>query len=235
MNTKYKHESILLFSSGLDSFIAWHYLGKPPALFCDARQSYVAKELHAVKLLARRCRMRLYVDRTLDLSSWEQRDYYIPYRNVFFAMVASLYAPSIYLIGIKGDRVDDNNPRATALMGSFLNHFNSNSILKITSPFYRMSKSQTVRWYIRQGLPVRDLLATRSCYDKSTAAQCGRCPSCFRRWVALEHNGIREHYDAPPWLWSGVGTYLRKMKAGSYDPQRTRETMEVLRRFRTIS
>ncbi len=227
-----KHKSILLLSGGLDSFIAWHYLNCPPVLFIDAGQSYVRKELKSVKNIASKYkRMELHIDNSLHLSRWEEKNHYIPYRNVLFSMVASLYAQKVYLIGVKGDSVDDNNPKATKLMSNFFLNFNDNKKTVVTSPFYHMSKSQVVRWYVKQGLPVKNLLLTRSCYDRNTLGQCGRCGSCFRRWVALENNNIKEKYDSPPWKWSEVKHYVSKMKAGLYDQDRVEETFFALRKY----
>ncbi len=227
-----KDKSILLFSGGLDSFIAWHYLDYPPVLFMNAGQSYAKKELETVEyFLQRNKNMKLEIDNSLNLSGWEEKNYYIPYRNVLFSMVGSLYAPKVYLIGIKGDSVDDNNSIATELMSKFFINFNHNKNIVITSPFYKKSKSQIVRWYLQQKLPIKELLRTRSCYDKNSPGQCGRCASCFRRWVALENNNIKEEYDSPPWEWAEVKSYIRKMKAGLYDRERTEETLRALKKY----
>jgi 7-cyano-7-deazaguanine synthase in queuosine biosynthesis len=227
-----KNKSILLFSGGMDSFIAWHYLKYPPVLFLNAKQSYIEKEIKTVKYFSRKYKkMKLYIDNSLNLSKWEEGNFYIPYRNIFFAMIASLYAPEIYLIGIKGDRVDDNNLNASRLMSKFLLNFNENKNINVSSPFYKMTKSNLVKWYINNKLPVGDLLKTRSCYNKKTMNQCGQCNSCFRRWVALENNGIKEKYDSPPWKWKGAKKYIRKMKAGLYDKERTEETFLALKKY----
>jgi 7-cyano-7-deazaguanine synthase in queuosine biosynthesis len=227
-----KHKEILLFSGGMDSFIAWHYLKYPPVLFLDAKQSYISKEIKAVKYFSRKYeKMKLKIDNSLDLSLWEEVNHYIPYRNIFFVMIASLYAPKIYLVGIKGDRVDDKSPKANKLMSKFLLNFNKNKSIEVASPFYGMSKSDLVKWYIDKNLPIGDLLKTRSCYSKKTMNQCGRCSSCFRRWVALENNNIHEDYDSPPWKWKGAKEYVEKMKAGLYDKERTEETFSALRKY----
>lgn len=225
-------ERILLFSGGLDSFIAWHYLNYPPVLFMKAGQSYESKEFATVKYFSSRYKnMELHIDESINVSSWEEPNDYIPYRNVFFTMVASLYAPLVYLVGIRGDSVDDNNPAATNNMGRFYNNFNHNESVKITSPFYEMSKSQIIRWYLKSGLSQNDLLRTRSCYDNRSKNQCGKCGSCFRRWVAFENNGIKERYDSPPWQWGEAANYIQKMKIGLYDPLRTEETLLALRKY----
>ena len=227
-----KNKNILLFSGGLDSFIAWHYLNYPPVLFMDAGQSYAKKELETVEYFAQKYKnMKIEINISLNLSRWEEKNHYIPYRNVLFSMIGSLYAPQIYLVGIKGDSVDDNNPTAAKLMSKFFINFNYNKNIIITSPFYQKSKSQIVRWYLKQEFPVKELLRTRSCYDKDSQGQCGKCGSCFRRWVALENNNIKEEYDSPPWEWAEVKTYIRKMKAGLYDKGRAAETLYALKKY----
>lgn len=227
-----KNKNILLFSGGLDSFIAWHYLNYPPVLFMNAGQSYAKKELETVEYFAQKYKnMKLEINDSLNLSRWEEKNYYIPYRNVLFSMIGSLYAPMIYLVGIKGDSVDDNNPTATKLMSKFFINFNYNKNIIITSPFYQKSKSQIVKWYLKQKFPIQELLRTRSCYDKNSQGQCGKCGSCFRRWVALENNNIKEEYDSPPWEWVEVKIYIKKMKAGLYDKERTEETLYALKKY----
>lgn len=228
-------KEILLFSGGLDSYIAWHYLHKPPVLFFDAKHSYGEKELATVTHFAtRHTEMQLEIDRTLDLSSWEKADFYIPYRNVLFTMIGSLYAPKVHLIGIKGDSVNDNNLEATKRMAEFYNHFDPEAPITVTSPFYEMTKTQIIEWYAKQGLPIEDLIRTRSCYDKSVEGQCGRCGSCFRRWVAFENNGISENYVSPPWEWQQVDKYIEDMKQGRYDEARTEETLKALSKFSEV-
>ncbi len=62
---------ILLFSAGLDSFPAWHRLGKPPALYFDIRHHFRDQELASVQALATRHQMDLTISGELDLSAWD--------------------------------------------------------------------------------------------------------------------------------------------------------------------
>ena len=230
-----KHNEILLFSGGLDSYIAWHYLNKPPVLFFDAKHSYANKELKTVTHFANRHpEMILEIDHTLNLEPWEKADFYIPYRNVLFTMIGSLYASKVHLIGIRGDSVNDNNPEATKKMAEFYNLFDPEAPIEVSSPFYDMTKTKIVEWYLKQGLPVEDLTRTRSCYDKNTDGQCGKCGSCFRRWVAFENNGVTEKYDSSPWEWEAVDRYIEDMKQGKYDQYRTEETLQALSNYRKV-
>ena len=56
------------------------------------------------------------------------------------------------------------------------------------------TKAQLVAEYLRAWPP--DLLyETVSCYD--AGGFCGRCQSCFRRWIAMSANGLEEEYGSP--------------------------------------
>jgi 7-cyano-7-deazaguanine synthase len=110
---------ILLFSAGLDSFPAWHRLGKPPALYFDIRHHFRDQELASVEALATRHQMDLTISDELDLSAWDtpQGDL-IPFRNVLLAMLAALRADVIWCVGVKGDHTADKSPEAFARMST---------------------------------------------------------------------------------------------------------------------
>src|SRR4051794_5568690 len=95
---------VLLFSAGLDSFPAWHRLGKPPAMYFDLVHRYSRQELAAVNALAVRCDIDVTISEELDLSAWEADNAIIPMRNVYLAMLAANYADTIWCVGVKGDR-----------------------------------------------------------------------------------------------------------------------------------
>ena len=97
------------------------------------------------------------------------------------------------------------------------------------SPFFEMTKTDMVSWYINRGEDPKLLLATRSCFG-ILHDPCGKCGACFRRWVALTNNGLEEEYVYPITEWEGIPHYIEKMKAGQYDPKRTEETFRALRR-----
>ena len=216
---------ILLFSAGLDSFPAWHYLGRPPALYFDIRHHFQEQELAAVNDLAGRCQMDLTISTELDLSAWDtpQGDL-IPFRNVLLAMLAALRADVIWCAGVKGDHADDKSPEAFAAMSEMLTRFAARPV-RVDSPFWEMTKTDVVAWYLREGLPAQDLLATFSCLTPGSRTEhCGRCPSCLRRWIALANNGVTGHFAADPWRWERVTSYyVPAMRDGTYPQHRAEE------------
>jgi len=221
---------ILLFSAGLDSFPAWHRLGKPPALYFDIRHHFREQELATVRALATRHEMDLTISDELDLSAWDtpQGDL-IPFRNVLFAMLAALRADVIWCAGVKGDHAADKSPEAFARMSATLTEFAGRPV-RVDSPFWQLTKTEVVAWYIQGGLPVEDLLRTFSCLTPGGRLEhCGRCPSCLRRWIALVNNGIDGDFAADPWQWERVSTYyVPAMRDGAYPPHRAEEFRQAM-------
>src|SRR5699024_4053388 len=147
-----------------------------------------------------------------------------PLRNVYLAMLASRHADTIWCVGVKGDHTLDKSPGAFARMSTFLSEFAGRPI-RVDSPFWEMTKTDIVAWYLKKGLPVENLLATFSCMRPHThRVHCGRCPSCLRRWIALANNGLDAPFAAPPWEWGRVSSYyIPAMAKGTYPDHRAPE------------
>jgi 7-cyano-7-deazaguanine synthase len=222
---------ILLFSAGLDSFPAWHFLGKPPALYFDIGHHFQRQELATVRSLAERCGIDLAISQELDLSAWDTPEGdLIPSRNLLLAILASYRADTIWCVGVKGDHTADKNPAAFTRMSAVLSEFAGRPV-RVDSPFWEMTKTEIVRWYVAAGLPLADLLETFSCLLPGAGFDhCGRCSSCLRRWIALVNNGITGHFTAPPWEWELVSTYyLAAMRDGTYPEHRAEEFAQAMR------
>jgi len=218
---------ILLFSGGLDSYIAWHYLGKPRTLYCDIGHRYAAQEIEAVKKLV----PDTIIDSRLRLSDWEKPDAHIPLRNAFFCMIASHYDKEIVLVVQKGEMdLPDRSHFFMGIMSGFLTvQYGSSKSYIVLSPFDHMTKTQMVKWYLESDLSREDLLSTRSCFDWDDGP-CGNCAACFRRWIAFANSGLREEYRSPIQNYVGIQEYIHKMRAGMYDKERVQETFAVFKR-----
>jgi len=182
-------KTILLVSGGLDSYIAYKYLEenncKLLPLFIDYKGLYTSKELkHAKELFP-----DLIIDNSLDLSGQELTPKaFIKNRNAYFVLVGSKYGHIIAMGGLKDDNVGDKSPLAFLKMQELLNEINPD-IYKVFSPFWRMTKSEIIEWYIQSGNHIEVLLKTTSCYHP-TELYCGECPSCFRKYCAFFDNGL---------------------------------------------
>lgn len=220
---------ILLFSAGLDSFPAWHYLGRPPAVYFDIGHRYRAPELAAIAALAERCGIGVEISRELNLAAWEAPDAIIPMRNVYFAMLAANRAPKIWCVGVRGDHVADKSPQAFAEISRLITRF-TGSPVTLDSPFWQMTKTEVVAWYLAQGLPAGDLLLTYSCSrEDGDPVHCGRCSSCLRRWISLVNNDVTAEFEHDPWTWDRVASYyVQAMLDGTYPEHRAHEFFAAL-------
>lgn len=216
---------MILLYSGLDSYLAWHYLGKPQTIYFKLGHRYQDQEIKCINDTI----PGTIIEDCLKLGKWEHPDAFIPLRNDLLIRLASLYDDEIVLVVQKGElELEDRSPKFLNDIQESLSYLHKKPI-KVWSPFMDMTKQQMVKWYVEQGLPVEDLLKTRSCYAP-TEIPCGECPACFRRWVAFAYSGIEEPMANDITKWSGLQSYIDKLKNGKYEVTRTDETLEVLQR-----
>jgi len=214
---------LLLFSGGLDSYIAWNYLGRPDTIYFDIGHRYCAYELEKVKFFA----PKTIINTSLRLAEHEKKDADIPMRNAFLLMLSSYYDSELVLVVQRGEMtIPDRSPKFFYEFQMWLSFLNNRPIT-ITSPFFDMTKTQMVRWYIETGLSTEDLLYTRSCYSTGELP-CGACSACFRRWVALTNNGLSEDYKNDILQYKEIPRYIKEMKEGKYDNLRSEETLNAL-------
>lgn len=216
---------ILLYSGGLDSFLAWEYLKRPKTIYFDLGHRYALHELIAI----RKTIPDTIINKSLHLGQWEKEDADIPMRNAFMIMMASMYDKDIVLVVQKGEMsIPDRTPQFFMSFGGWLNWMKYEHGHSLSSPFFDMTKTEMVKWYVEQGLSIDQLVKTRSCFSGATSA-CGACGACFRRWVALRNNNIMEVHTNNMLDWDQIPVYIEKMKAGKYDELRTEETFRALR------
>ena len=104
----------------------------------------------------------------------------------------------------------------------------------IESPFWQMNKTEIIKWFLDEVDQAEELLrASLSCYTplELSKGQCGACPACGRKFIALEDAGI----DAADWFekditkWDGWQYYLQNME--QYDTQRQIAMKRVFEKY----
>jgi 7-cyano-7-deazaguanine synthase in queuosine biosynthesis len=211
-----KFEKILCLSGGLDSAIAYYCLNKPQTIFFNC-SGYTSAEKKRVLMLA----PDTIIDNSLNFSEIPTNtNAFVPNRNLLFAARAAQYSDKIYIAGLKDDMVEDKNPAAFEAMSHSLSKINSRTI-EILSLFWGHTKSQIVAWAI-QNLTEREfkfvLGNSISCYTPTEEGnECLACPSCFRKWNALWHNGIRGSFNNMPMMLE----YLKKAGETTYTEERS--------------
>lgn len=211
---------VLLYSGGLDSYMAAHLWQPDVLLHVDMGTGYgrveashltVPPTVHAPLLEAH-----------LDLSGWERPDAIIPMRNLFLVTAATNYGETVALAATAGDRVLDKSvefaDQATSLLRYLWQpqHWTVGKDITVTLPYKSSTKRELVREYRETGGDVAALAAdTFSCYTPTLAGgHCGTCKPCARKWVALCAEGVDPGYDAAATV---LATYLPAIQDGTWD------------------
>lgn len=216
-------KTIVLFSGGIDSLIAWFYLGKPDCLHINLGMPYSRKEEDIVRHFVQKEGMRchfLSIPAPIEVSL---ENSFIPARNLALATIGSWFAPNVCIAGIKGDNVIDNNPKALSLMSDTISHL-SEAKINVFSPFWDMTKGNIINWYIKSGNDPALLGKATGCYHPEEH-QCGKCPCCLRKWVGLTVAGVNPGYDVDEKL---KQRYLDRARGGHYVSARNEEIMKAI-------
>ena len=136
-----------------------------------------------------------FLDDVIDLGIYERDDAIVPNRNAHLVLLASHYGETIWLGSVSGDRSFDKDQAFYSHMETLLNHmwqeqhWTEERRFEIYSPFKDRTKTDLVDEYLMKGGTEESLLKSYSCYE-GEEKHCGHCKACFRKWVALENNGI---------------------------------------------
>jgi 7-cyano-7-deazaguanine synthase in queuosine biosynthesis len=169
------------------------------------------------------------IDDRLNLADWEEKGANIPLRNAFLIMIASKYDKDVVLVLQRGEmEIPDRSVYFVNTFGEWLT-FLWNEQVTVSTPFFDMTKTDMVKWYLDRGLDPNILISTRSCYSPEEKP-CGNCAACFRRWVAFTNCGLEEEYDYPIKNFDGLKKYVDKMQRGLYEEKRTSETLLALKK-----
>lgn len=205
------NKSVLLFSGGMDSFIL-NYLYKPDILlYIKTGCNYEKKELATIGSYINKFNLEdkfVEVDFSF-LKQYELENAHIPLRNLIFLEIASFYGNIIYLGALKGETSKDKSKKFRRMTQAIISYcwddklgLGTKKKIKVIFPFKNKTKSNVLKLYLEKGGSKMDLIRyTVSCYSPDHFL-CGRCMSCFRRWVAEVLNGIfKPYYYKNPFLY----------------------------------
>ena len=226
-------KEVVLFSGGPDALIAWEFLKRPDALYVQHNCRYEYKQIKSVlkiKFKAKTSKINLSPT-VIDLSEFEQPDANLPLRNMYLCMYAANMGYDVIHIALqKGEQsIPDRTDVFCKKLSDELTCLLEKTI-KINPVFTDMTKQDMVKWYVNNGKDIEILKSTVSCFSP-IFRMCGMCKACFRRWIAFEYNDISEEYAHDLTEWEGTYEYIRKIRNGDYDVDRSEQTIEVLRSF----
>jgi len=225
-------KTVLLFTGGIDSLVAHYYLDlelKEPhdLLYFNLGHRYSKQEMENAKQLAGRMGVDLRVEDFIKLGRFEEPDANIPARNLYLIMgAASLGYDKIYLIVQRGETSIPDRTLSFFINASSLLSTLYERDIEVDSPFWNMTKQDMVKWYKEKGLDTSLLIDTRSCYSP-TKEECGNCPACFRKYVALVYNDIQPKFELKEEI---ISYYKEKLLKHEYDSVREKQTIEALKK-----
>lgn len=227
-----KPRRILAYSGGLDSYLVARLWPCEVLVFCSLGQRYAIREIQAINDLAANAppHGELIFDHSLQLGPWERfSDSIIPLRNLLIAAACTRYGDTIVTGTLAGEINHDKTPdffRAAAEVMTICyrpSYWCEGREIRFDNPASGLTKAGLIRLATERGIDPRDWSHTVSCY--SPHGFCGRCGSCFKRWVAHEVNGIREDYHTPPWRSRYALEAFGKAIDGEYPSQRAAEVI----------
>jgi 7-cyano-7-deazaguanine synthase len=223
------NKEVLLFSGGVDSYIAWYYLGNPNILYVDMGTKFSDMELKAIDRLATAtCK----VIEMSFLSEYEKEDADIPARNMYLALrAASEGYDKIWMVFQKDETSIPDRTKVFCQMASDLLSYLFQREIIVDSPFWNMDKEEMVRWYISNQFDVEELKKTVSCYNPIDGIDpCANCPACFRKFVALSLNGVTEDWYQRLVGSDIVSEYKERAEYGkTYSEARNKKTLEAIK------
>lgn len=204
-------QMVVLFSGGLDSRIHLHWAQQQTsnitALYVNFGHKYAQMEIAAAKACMAPLGIPLVI-RSFPLGDSEQEDSYLPLRNLYLLQLCTIYADNIVFGMLYNESPPDKRPRFVKKMERLLNsqfqekqYYYWSRRIRILTPFQYQTKTEMLKWYLNHALNAEEeSKKTIGCY--SPEGHCGRCISCYNRWLALFSNGIHEDYNRPPYLWA---------------------------------
>lgn len=216
---------VLLYSGGMDSWIAADMWQPDVLLYAALGHRYQAQELDTIA----RSNRRVTVEDRLRLGDLERLDGIIPLRNLYLVALATHHGPDVALGALAGEvNPDKGEPfrlQAQQVLTTCYgpSYWSDGDPVRVHYPLACYTKAELVARYLAQGGDGDELVAvTRSCYS-GTDEPCGWCAACVKRHIALAANGLSERTERPP----ATSPYLRAMVArwATYDAKRKAETL----------
>jgi 7-cyano-7-deazaguanine synthase in queuosine biosynthesis len=219
-----KPKKVLLYSGGLDSFIASAYLKPDMRVYVPLGHRYQEAEMKSI--MRTNHVGKIHYAPGMHIGAFEKNDAEIPLRNSYLCHVATSMAlreypaANSYMIAliVQEDEmsIPDRTQEFMMNMSTLLTSLSGKNII-VESPFVHMDKTDMVHWYIENygKSGIASLVSTHSCYSpvrsNSGFIECGNCPACFRKFVALANNDITGNFAVNPAESTTARTYLENL------------------------
>ena len=248
-------KKVLLYSSGMDSFII-NELEKPDVLlFIDNKSNY--SELEKSYITMQNRENLVIVDNFINHSSIELDNMIIPGRNLYFAMIAANFGEEIILGATAGDRSTDKDLKFAELSSELLSHLYQPSHwcekgdIHVNLKYKGWTKQDLIKTYVannlRKNISKREsveklVVESFSCYHPIGMFQCNRCKPDLRKFLAiLGATGINidRYYDAGSrpgefFTQEVISQWIEELSIDNSRGRESLETIEVLKKLREL-
>ena len=206
-------KEVLLFTSGVDSYIAREYLISEghdiDCLYFDHGGKYCMNEIRKINMLP----FEVNISDHLKLDDLERDDAYIPNRNLLMTIMAqSMGYEKVWLGGSLSDRVGDNKADVFHRLSELMSTVNE-TYINIDSPFYHCYKDDMVKWFVSKkpshrldlakdtfscfnplNDPCKTGINVQGCEGEFYTDECLCCSACFRKCAVLFNGDIFIHF-----------------------------------------
>lgn len=203
----------IMVSGWLDSYVMYFYAKKnwykPIPIWVDLWQPYKAKELEAIKQFE-------FYDEIIkvNFSDYTKTMVWdiIPWRNLLLGVIGANYWEEVWIWALYWEWTGKNMDKSYKFFEdtSKILTYNFQMLREYTfikTPFFHLTKAGLVKRALENWLTKEQLFKTSTCYDEKEH-NCWRCPTCFKRYVAMKLNWIDEEFKTNPL----ESEYAKKMK-----------------------
>jgi 7-cyano-7-deazaguanine synthase len=229
---------VLLSSGGMDSYLVAHLPEMHDAIhvFVDVGQRYAHHEREAALRLFRHLHLHRgwpvkFVE--VNASNFARHEHstgIIPFRNAELILNAAQYGTEIYL-GVIADEINsDKSEEFLRAMETVLNishrkqYWTEGKTFTMHTPLRCFTKAEAIKNFLRDKSNSFSVLKQSvSCYSEER--HCGKCASCFKRWVALTVATGTDHGSD---FIEHPGVYFQTLDMGGYTPRRRDEILRAV-------
>lgn len=172
------------------------------------------------------------------LGRFEQKDSYVPMRNLYFLMIASHFGDTICLGATSGDGGADKNIdflySAETTINMLLKDKKVGRKISVEKQFIKMSKADLIKKYLKNGGTADEIKEKSfSCYSPVNNQECGECYPCFRKFALLSYFGAIYTKEQRKKMWKYVEKNIIPTKEqggynGTYYTDRGEESLYLI-------
>ncbi len=230
-----KDGHILLYTSGIDSFVGYYYLilqqgiKNPITAYVDLKNRYSIEEIGMIKRSIPSCTI---LQDYINLSKLEDASAFIPNRNILLFSIVSSYFEKyfdrifLYTGSTKDERISDQTKKFFNIASKSLSISLGKQVMIRSAFDFKISKREAVNWLKeKHQIPENNIVdLTFSCLNPTKFRQpCMQCKACFRKNVSLQDITVRPFNNS-----NIIADYKNEIKKGIITGSRKKDIEDYL-------